>query len=107
MCFDEFCECIGDLRTNTEIKKKKPKKRTNLEEEVSKIKEKDQEPVVRLSWAEQPAKIAQKKEKPEASPVVRQNPAQRSSGWKLAKKLLGANVRQIGAIDRQAGRSFS
>ena len=31
MCFDEFCECIDDLRTNTEIKKKKPKKRTNLE----------------------------------------------------------------------------
>ena len=26
MCFDEFCECIGDLRTNTEIETKKPEK---------------------------------------------------------------------------------
>ena len=49
MCFDEFCECIGDLRTNTEIETKKPIKRTNLEEEVSEIKEKNQESVVRLS----------------------------------------------------------
>ena len=54
--------------------------RTNLEEEVSKIKEKDQEPVVRLSWAERPPKISKKKQKPEASPVVRQNPAERSPG---------------------------
>ena len=52
MYFDEFCECIGDLRTNTEIETKKPEKRTDLEGEVSKIKEKDQEPVIRLSWAE-------------------------------------------------------
>ena len=54
--------------------------RTNLEQEVSKIKEKDQEPVVRLSCAERPPKIAKKKEKPEASSVVRQNPAERSLG---------------------------
>ena len=40
--------------------------RTNLEEEVSKIKEKDQEPVALLSWAERPPKIAKKNEKPEA-----------------------------------------
>ena len=80
MCFDEFCECIGDLRTNTEIETKKPEKQTNLEGKVSKIKEKDQEPVVRLSGAERPPKIAKKKEKPEASPVVRQNLAERSPG---------------------------
>ena len=78
MCFDEFCECIGDLRTNTKIETKKPEKTDNLEEEVSKIKEKDLELVVRLSWAERSPKIAKKKEKPEASPVVRQNPAERS-----------------------------
>ena len=80
MCFDEFCECIGYLRTNTEIETKKSEKRTNLEGEVSKIKEKDQELVVRLSWAERPPKIAKMKEKPEASLVVRQNPAERSPG---------------------------
>ena len=80
MCFDEFCECIDDLRTNTKIETKKPEKTDNLEEEVSKIKEKDQEPVVRPSWAERPPKIAKKKEKPEASPVVRQNPTERSPG---------------------------
>ena len=76
MCFHKFCECIGDLRTNAKIETKKFKKRTNLEGEVSKLKEKDQEPVVRLSWAERPPKIAKKKEKPEASLVVRQNPAE-------------------------------
>ena len=80
MCFDEFCECIGDLRTNTKIEKKKPEKWTDLEGEASKIKEKDQEPVVRLSWAERLPKIAKKKETPEASPVVRQNPAERLPG---------------------------
>ena len=80
MCFDEFCECICDLRTNTEIETKKSKKGTNLEGEVSKIKEKDQEPVVSLSWAERPPKIAKKNEKPEAVPVVCQNPAERSPG---------------------------
>ena len=68
------------MRTNTEIETKKLEKQINLEEEVSKMKEKDQEPVVCLSWAERPAKIAKKKEKPEASPVVRQNPAERSPG---------------------------
>ena len=78
MCFDEFCECIGDLRRNTEIETKKPEKWTDLEGEVSKIKEKDQEPVVHLSWAEGPPKIAKKKEKPETSSVVCQNPAERS-----------------------------
>ena len=67
MCFDEFCECIGDVRINTENETKKHKKQTNLEGEVSKIKEKDQEPVVRLSWAERPPKIAKKNEKLEAS----------------------------------------
>ena len=68
------------MRTNTKIETKKPEKTDNLEEEVSKIKEKDQEPVVHLSWAEGPPKIAKKKEKPETSSVVCQNPAERSPG---------------------------
>ena len=80
MCLDEFFECIDDLRTNMEIETKKPEKRTNLEREVSKIKEKYQEPVVNLSWAERPPKIAKKKEKPEPSPVFLQNPAERPPG---------------------------
>ena len=68
------------MRINTKIETKKLKKRTNLEGEVSKIKEKDQELVVRLSWAERPLKIAKKKEKPEPSPVVCQNRAKLPPG---------------------------
>ena len=56
------------------------KKRTNLEEEVSEIKEKDQEPVVRPSWAERLPKIDKKKENLEASLVGRQNPTERPPG---------------------------
>ena len=68
------------MRTNTEIETKKLEKQINLEEEVSKIEEKDQEPVVRLSWTERLPKIAKKMEKTEALPVVCQNPAERLPG---------------------------
>ena len=57
-----------------EIETKKPEIWTNLEGEVSKIKEKDQEPAINLSWVERPPKIAKKKEK---------NPSHRRSFAKI------------------------
>ena len=32
MCFDELCECTGDLSTSTEIEVKKQTKQSNLEQ---------------------------------------------------------------------------
>ena len=35
MCFDEFCECTGDLSTCTIIEVKKHTKRSNLEQRTN------------------------------------------------------------------------
>ena len=104
MCFNKFLECIDDLLRSTEIEAKKHENKAFLKEGETPQQNK------RRSFAKSGRSTAQNNKNwssAERSPVVRQNPAERSPGLKITKKRLGANVRQIGAIDRQAGRSFS
>ena len=106
MCFDEFFEFI-DLRTNMEIETKKPEKRDKSwrrsKQNQGERSRAGHSPIMGPMTAQK----AKKNEKPEASLVVRQNPAERSPRWRIVKILLRANVCQLGVIDCQAGRSFS
>ena len=96
MCFNKFLEYIDDLLRSTKIEAKKHENKAFLKEGETPQQNK------RRSFAKAGRSTAQNNKNwnsAERSLVVRQNPAERSPGWKIGKKLPGA-------IDRQAGRSF-
>ena len=83
MCFNKFLECIDDLLRSTKIEARKHENKAFLKEGETPQQNK------RRSFAKSGRSTAQNNKNwssAERSPVVRQNPAERSPGLKITKK---------------------
>ena len=80
MCFDEFCECTGDLSTDTEIEMKKYTKKEHFGAKENMKRKTEPLPIDRGLLADRSAGVSKRRsKKAERLPIDRAKPADRSA----------------------------